>query len=123
MCSINGSTPAPSSATTKGARCAISPPMKRTSRDNRSSLATSTWPLAPCGGQRRGALRPAVERIGPLPRLHLDQLHAVLGGENSAVLPLGIQSEPGPALAFGGHAAIGDDGLHLAATLVLIWPL
>ena len=48
------------------------------------------------GGQRRGELRPTVQGIGPLPRLHLGErlghLQAVLRGKDAAPLPLGIQS-------------------------------
>jgi hypothetical protein len=37
---MNGSASTPSSATTKGIRCAISPEMQATSRQSRSSLLT-----------------------------------------------------------------------------------
>ena len=51
--------------------------------------------VAPRGRQRGGELRPAVERIGPHPRLDLgdrpDHQHAVLCRELGAALTLGIQ--------------------------------
>jgi hypothetical protein len=51
---------------------------------------------APGGGQRRGELRPAVQRVGPLARLHLGERlghrEAVLRGEGGAALGLGLQS-------------------------------
>jgi hypothetical protein len=45
-CSMNGSVSAPSSDTMNGTLCAISPEMKCTSRDSRSSLDTMTGPPA-----------------------------------------------------------------------------
>jgi hypothetical protein len=45
-CSINGSASRPSSATMKGTRCAIRPATKATSRESRSSLATTTLHFA-----------------------------------------------------------------------------
>src|SRR4051812_45481953 len=49
MCSMNGSQSAPSSATTNGTCCAISPEINATSRDSRSSFATSTAALTGSG--------------------------------------------------------------------------
>ena len=48
--------------------------MKWTSRDSRSSLATMIGALQlPGCGQRRGKLRPPVERVSPLARLDLGE--------------------------------------------------
>ena len=54
MRTMNGYTSAPNSATRNGTRCTMSPAMKCTSRDNRSSLATSTGQ-----SRRRAAARAA----------------------------------------------------------------
>jgi hypothetical protein len=72
----------------------MSPAMKCTSRDSRSSLATRTEHrrrFAAAGQQRAAA---AVEGVRPLPRFHLDELggdlQSIRGGKSGAALPLGI---------------------------------
>ena len=72
---MNGSASRPSSATMNGTRCAIRPATKATSRDSRSSLETRTQHFAAlAAGQGGGELRPAVERVGALAGLGLDEL-------------------------------------------------
>lgn len=51
---MNGSASAPSSAATKGTHCAIRPEMKATSRERRSSFATTTGHLL-CRAEARAA--------------------------------------------------------------------
>ena len=65
----------PSSATMNGTRCAIRPAMKATSRDRRSSLATTTGHFAVRRCRERGGkLRPAIQGVGSLARFDLDEL-------------------------------------------------
>ena len=65
---MNGSASAPSSATMNGVLWVIRPEMKWTSRLSRSSLATMIGALCLLGAaERRGELRPPVERVAPLP--------------------------------------------------------
>ena len=72
---MNGSASAPSSATMKGTRCAMSPAIKATSRESRSSLATMTGHFAGLArGKRRSELRSAVQGIGSLAGFRLDEL-------------------------------------------------
>src|SRR5271155_4278058 len=96
---MNGSTSAPSSATTNGTRWAIKPEMKWTSRLSRSSLETATAHLPwPAGlGERGGELRAALDRVRAFAGLDLDELGDDLvtlgGGEPGDRGALGVNSE------------------------------
>ena len=99
-------------ATMNGTRCAISPEMKATSRERRSSLATTTGHLALRAASKRGGeLRTAVERIGAFAGLHLhelrDQRHAFGFGKAGTVLRCASMPRP-DALPLGGDSVVGD---------------
>ena len=70
----------------------------------------------PRRGERGRELGAAVEGVGALARLHLDEgldhRHAVLGGEEGAARGLRLEPEAGAPLARGGDAVVGDHGLH-----------
>ena len=90
--------------------------MNATSRDRRSSLATTIGHLIgrrPL--QRRLQLRPALERIGTLGGLDLgeglDDLIALGGAEALDRGLLALKAEAGLALLLGGNADVGDDWL------------
>jgi hypothetical protein len=73
--------------------------------------------LAPLGHlQRCGKLRPALQRVCSLARLHflegLDQIVALCLGEPSERGLLRLQSKARLALLGGAHADIGDGGFH-----------
>ena len=88
--------------------------MKCTSRDNRSSLATTIGALSFFGCfQGRCELRAAVECIGTLAGFGLDELmRDVHGFARCEVLDnfaLGLQTEAGTALGLGRNPIIGND--------------
>ena len=116
---MNGSASAPSSATRNGTRCAISPEMKATSRDSRSSLATMTGQRGLARRvQRRPELRPAEQRIAALAALGLDVLgedgDALCLGEPGDRHPLRLDAEPGAPLGARRDAVVGDRPVHVA---------
>ena len=110
---MNGSASQPSSAAMKGTLEAISPAMKATSRESRSSLAT-TMEQRDLLGSRQGCreLWPALQRIGAFASLDLDEL--ARDSETLALAELDdrptlrFQAQAGAPLPSGRHADVGD---------------
>src|SRR5262249_39186965 len=73
------------------------------------------------GFERGGQLRAAVERIGALPSLDLDEpfndAEAFLGGEAVNGFGLGLQTQPALALPLGAYPAISDGVPHVLVFL------
>ena len=114
---MNGPASRPSSATMKGTRCAISPDTNATSRESRSSLETSTLHLAgPRSSQRGCKLRPAIERVSPLPCFSFDELgndRQVFGfSEADDRCSLGFHPEARAVLLLLWRQGIGNNTFH-----------
>jgi hypothetical protein len=80
-------------------------------------LGDRHWRLEPLRRlQGRVQLRPAVQRVAALARLDLgelgDDIEALRGGEGGNGGALGLEAQAGPTLLLGGHAMIGNDGMH-----------
>ena len=74
--------------------------MNATSRDSRSSLATTTGQCRLRPGQGGGELGPAVERVRALAGFHLDEFgrHGVALGRGEAAMAARWASRPRPDL-------------------------
>ena len=114
---MNGSASAPSSATMNGTRCAISPAMKATSRESRSSLETITGHLAERARSQGGSEAwPAIERVGTFAGFDLDvfrdDLDSLGFGEARDCGSLGFDAETRALLLLCGDTIIGNNPLH-----------
>ena len=74
-CSTNGSTSGPSSATTNGTLCAISPHEMDVAAKTVQFRDNYLAPLFPCGCQSRFQLGPAIQRVRAFAGLHLTPPH------------------------------------------------
>ena len=115
---MNGSASRPSSATMKGTRWAIRPATKATSRERRSSLATTTLHFASlCGGQGGRQLRAPVQGVGPLPGFGFDEFGGYVEGFRSSKAvdcgPLGLDAQAGAMLALRRNPKICNRLLHV----------
>ncbi len=97
--SMKGSTSRASSATMNRTRWAIRPATKATSRDNRSSLATTTLHFS-CLRRRQGScqLRTPFQRVGPFATFEFDEFsrngHSLRRGKLFDCGPLRIDPRP-----------------------------
>ena len=114
---MKGSASAPSSATMNGTRCAISPAMKATSRESRSSLETITGHLAERpvakAAARRGRRSSA---SAPFAGFDLDvfgdDLDSLGFGEPRDCGFLGFDAKTRALLLLCGDTIVGNSALH-----------
>ena len=110
MCSMKLGTRGPNSATRNDTRCVIKPEMKCTSRDSRSSFATTIEQasfLACASALRSMGRRSSASALAGLDLLVLGHdREAVRLGEARDHLALGVQPQPAPALRAGRDAHV-----------------
>ena len=114
---MNGSASRPSSATIKGTRWAIRPATKATSRENRSSLATTTLHFAAFAAANAAASCGRRSRASaPFPLSasinSADNCESFAGGKSLDDCALGVQAEARAVLALRGNPQVCNRALH-----------